>query len=86
MPYGIPHIILHSGGTPELSGNSSINIKVKDTWKTLIKVDKNNLYNAIITAIKKYSLLKKRTKKQIKKFKWKNYILEHKKIFLKYIH
>ena len=42
MHYGIPHIISHSGGTPELTGNSSINIKVRDTWQFLVKVDEKN--------------------------------------------
>ena len=83
MHHGIPHVISQSGGTPELTGSSSINIKVKDTWRTQIKVDETKLYNAIIIATKKYDFLKKETSKQIKKFNWKNYISEHKQIFLK---
>jgi glycosyltransferase involved in cell wall biosynthesis len=84
MHYGIPHVISQSGGTPELTGNSSINIKVEDTWKSLIQVDERKLYAAIILAIKKYLILKKNTCKQIRRFKWNNYISEHKKIFSKY--
>lgn len=84
MHYGVPHIISDTGGTPELTGNSSINIKVKDSWERLIKVDEKKLYDAILFAKNNYGLLKKRTYKQIRSFKWTNYIKEHKKIFLKY--
>ncbi len=85
MHFGIPHIISNSGGTPELTGKSSINIKVKDTWQTLVKVDERKLYKAIIIGSKKYNLLRNNTYRQIKRFNWKNYIIEHKKIFLRYI-
>ena len=86
MHFGIPHIISHSGGTPELTGNSSINIRVKDSWQTLVKVDEKKLYKAIIKGSKNYNLLKNNTFRQIKKFNWKNYIIEHKKIFFKCIY
>lgn len=85
MLFGIPHIISNSGGTPELTGKSSINIEVKDTWQNLIKVDEAKLYEAILIAIKRYDLLRKKTFKQIQKFKWKDYVIAHKKVFLKNI-
>ena len=65
--------------------NEDSNKIKKKVSKLRYNEDKDWWYNKFSNKIKRYDLLRKKTFKQIQKFKWKDYVIEHKKVFLKNI-
>jgi hypothetical protein len=82
MKLGIIHVYSKSGGTPELVKDAGLSIKVSESWNRLIPVNHKILRRKILEAISKKIILRKKVKKQARKFNYKSYIQEHKKIFL----
>ena len=81
LQYGIPHIYSNSGGTPELIGNAGYSLNVKNVWNRMVEVNHVELAKKIILAKKNTLALKKKAIKQSKKFKIRQYINIHNKIF-----
>ena len=81
IKHKIIHIYSNSGGTPELIGNAGLPVNVLDSWKKQVSVNPKILVKKILYAIKTKNKLLKKVEIVSKKYRYKDYINRHKKIF-----
>ena len=81
IKHRIIHIYSNSGGTPELVGNAGLPINVLNSWEKQVPVNPKILVKKILHAVKTRDKLLKKVEIVSKKYRYKDYMNKHKKIF-----
>ena len=81
IKHKIIHVYSNSGGPPELVGNAGLSVNVLNTWKKQVPVNSKILVTKILLSIKLKKNLMKKVEIISKKYRYKEYMARHKKIF-----